>query len=176
QVLVADNDFYILDFEGEPARPLAQRRMKQSPLRDVAGMLRSFSYVAYTGLLKFTEDREADFERLEPWVRLWESWVSAVFLREYLRTAAGASFLPASTASLESMLDLFLIRPPAPSRAACTAPPRCSTRRRSLGPMKAGPAPPPRTLRSTSSTSGPFLPRGRSPARRASCRSWRSSA
>ena len=50
QVLWAEGDFYILDFEGEPARPLAQRREKQSPLKDVAGMLRSFSYAAYAGL------------------------------------------------------------------------------------------------------------------------------
>ncbi len=50
QVLWAEGDFYLLDFEGEPARPIAQRRQKQSPLKDVAGMLRSFSYAAYAGL------------------------------------------------------------------------------------------------------------------------------
>ena len=54
QVLWAEGDFYLLDFEGEPARSLAQRRQKQSPLKDVAGMLRSFSYAAYAGLFAHT--------------------------------------------------------------------------------------------------------------------------
>ena len=57
QVLWAEGDFYILDFEGEPARPLAERRQKQSPLKDVAGMLRSFSYAAYAALFAYTTSR-----------------------------------------------------------------------------------------------------------------------
>ena len=56
QVLWAEGDFYILDFEGEPDRPLAERRAKQSPLKDVAGMVRSFSYAAWAGLKTFTAD------------------------------------------------------------------------------------------------------------------------
>ena len=55
QVLLSKNDFIIIDFEGEPARPLAQRRQKHSPLRDVAGMLRSFNYARHTALLHATE-------------------------------------------------------------------------------------------------------------------------
>ena len=52
QVLWSEGDFYILDFEGEPAKPLALRRLKQSPLKDVAGMMRSFSYAAHAGALR----------------------------------------------------------------------------------------------------------------------------
>ena len=79
QVLRSKGDFVILDFEGEPARSLAERRMKQSPMKDVAGMLRSFSYAAYTGLLKATTRRPGDRPRLEPWARLWEQSVSGAF-------------------------------------------------------------------------------------------------
>jgi maltose alpha-D-glucosyltransferase/alpha-amylase len=89
QVLRSRNDFIILDFEGEPARTLAERRTKQSPLKDVAGMLRSFSYCAFSGLMKYTTRRPNDFDRLEPWARLWEQSVSAEFLRAYRATVAG---------------------------------------------------------------------------------------
>jgi maltose alpha-D-glucosyltransferase/alpha-amylase len=109
QVLWAENDFVILDFEGEPARPLSERRAKQLPLKDVAGMLRSYSYAAYAGLFAETVDRPADFERLEPWARIWEAWNSAVFLHTYLATAAGAPFMPKSRAALEALLGAFLL-------------------------------------------------------------------
>ena len=82
QVLWVDNDFVILDFEGEPAN-VEERRAKQSPLKDVAGMLRLFDYAAYAGLFAFTQDHPEDFGRLEPWAELWQQWTSAAFLREY---------------------------------------------------------------------------------------------
>ena len=95
QVLWAEEDFYILDFEGEPARSLGERRQKQSPLKDVAGMLRSFSYAAYAGLFAHTASRPAEFERLEPWARIWQTWTGAAFLRGYFATAGQALFVPA---------------------------------------------------------------------------------
>jgi maltose alpha-D-glucosyltransferase/alpha-amylase len=94
QVLRVKTDYVILDFEGEPARPLAERRAKHSPLKDVAGMLRSLSYAAYAGLINYTARRPEDLERLEPWARLWERSSGAEFLRAYRETAAGAAFLP----------------------------------------------------------------------------------
>ena len=100
QVLRARGDFVILDFEGEPARSLAARRAKQSPLRDVAGMLRSFSYAAYSGLAAFSQRRppsnESDAKNLEAWARQWESAVSAEYLRAYSTTvrAANSELLP----------------------------------------------------------------------------------
>src|SRR6202012_313936 len=90
QGLRSRGDFVILDFEGEPARPLAERRAKQSPLKDVAGMLRSFTYAAFAGLTQYTARRPEDFSQLESWARLWESSVSAEFLRMYRETIAGS--------------------------------------------------------------------------------------
>ncbi len=108
QVLVKD-DFVILDFEGEPTRSVAERRAKQSPLRDVAGMLRSLDYAAYAGLFACTKDRPADFERLEVWAECWQRWTCDAFLREYLATAAGAPFLPAASEQTERLLRLFML-------------------------------------------------------------------
>ncbi|HWO94162.1 MAG TPA: putative maltokinase, partial [Dehalococcoidia bacterium] len=110
QVLYTGNDFVIIDFEGEPARPLSERRLKRSPLRDVAGMLRSFHYAAYTALLEADGAvRDEDRPMLESWARVWHTWVSATFLRAYLETAAGASFLPADSGDLVTLLDAFIM-------------------------------------------------------------------
>jgi len=109
QVLWSEGDFVIFDFEGEPARPLAARRAKQSPLKDVAGMLRSFGYAAYAGLFMATANRPDHFARLEPWARLWEQWCAAAFLRAYLDTAEDAAFLPPGQADLEQLLQAFVL-------------------------------------------------------------------
>jgi maltose alpha-D-glucosyltransferase/alpha-amylase len=109
QVLKVKTDFVILDFEGEPARPLSARRAKQSPLKDVAGMLRSFSYAAYSGLINFSARRAGDRASLEPWARLWERCVAAEFLRAYRQTAKGAVFMPENTENFRKLLDIFLV-------------------------------------------------------------------
>jgi len=109
QVLKVKTDFVILDFEGEPARPLAYRRGKQCPLKDVAGMLRSFSYAAHASLINYTTRRPEDVARLDPWAQLWEHSVAAEFLRAYRNTAQGAEFLPLASADLRRLLDIFLL-------------------------------------------------------------------
>ena len=83
QVLRSRGDYVILDFEGEPARSLVARRTKQSPLKDVAGMLRSFSYAAYAGLSAFAQRRPDDAKNLEPWTRLWQNAISTEFICAY---------------------------------------------------------------------------------------------
>ena len=109
QVLWSEGDFVIFDFEGEPARPLAARRSKQSPLKDVAGMLRSFSYAAYAALFITTANLPADFDRLEPWARLWERWCASAFLRGYLEAAGDGPLLPADETDLGRLLEAFLL-------------------------------------------------------------------
>ena len=109
QVLRVKTDFVILDFEGEPARPLKYRRSKQSPLKDVAGMLRSLSYAAYASLINYTTRHPEDFARLEPWARLWEQSTSAEFLRAYRETIQSANLVPADAAGFRRLLDVFLL-------------------------------------------------------------------
>jgi maltose alpha-D-glucosyltransferase/alpha-amylase len=109
QVLRARNDFVILDFEGEPARPLAQRRAKYSPLKDVAGMLRSFSYAANSTLMTYTMRHPEDFASLAPWARLWEQTVAAEFLSSYRQTAEPGNVLPESDEGFRRLLDACLL-------------------------------------------------------------------
>jgi maltose alpha-D-glucosyltransferase/alpha-amylase len=97
QVLHTGRDFTILDFEGEPARTLAERRLKRSPLVDVAGMLRSFHYAARAALddtLRTAHVRIEDAPVLEPWLAFWLRWTSAAFLRAYLEAMEDAAILP----------------------------------------------------------------------------------
>jgi maltose alpha-D-glucosyltransferase/alpha-amylase len=83
QVLRAEEDFIILDFEGEPARPIAERRARHSPVKDIAGMVRSFSYAAYAALFAFTVHAPDDYRVLEPWAETWQRAVSDVFVASY---------------------------------------------------------------------------------------------
>jgi len=109
EVLYDGRDFTVIDFEGQPARPLIDRRRKYSPVRDVAVMVRSFQYVAryaWGGEAVRREDRAA----LEPWVRFWHVWMAAAFLRSYRETAAAGAFLPTDPAELEVLLDFYLMK------------------------------------------------------------------
>ena len=109
QVLRVEGDFVIIDFEGEPVHTIAQRRAKQSPLKDVAGMLRSFNYAAYAGLFAFTQHRPADFEPLIPWADLWQTWTSAVFLKAYRVAVGTASFVPGDPKAFLTLLRFFVL-------------------------------------------------------------------
>jgi maltose alpha-D-glucosyltransferase/alpha-amylase len=109
QVLWSEGDFYILDFEGEPARPLEERRFKESPLKDVAGMLRSFGYAANAALFAQTAGRGGDAARLEPWARVWQRWTGAAFVKGYLAHTGNAPFLPPDPVQRAALLDLFLL-------------------------------------------------------------------
>jgi maltose alpha-D-glucosyltransferase/alpha-amylase len=108
EVLYDGRDFTVVDFEGDANRPLSDRRRKYTPLRDVAGMLRSFHYAARLAL----EDgavRQEDRPTLRPWARLWQAGVGAAFLRAYLE-AAGTGILPASAAERDTLLNFYLVK------------------------------------------------------------------
>jgi len=109
QVLRAKADFVILDFEGEPARSLEERRQKQLPVKDVAGMLRSFHYAAFSGLAKHTARRPEDYQQMEPWAKLWVSAVSGVFLQAYRETAGESPIVPATADDFRMVLDVYVL-------------------------------------------------------------------
>jgi maltose alpha-D-glucosyltransferase/alpha-amylase len=97
QLLRTDEDFLVVDFEGEPARSLEERRSKQSPLRDVAGMLRSFGYAAQSALRDFLTEHPENAEALQAWARAWEDAAGSAFLAAYHQTiAARPDLLPGS--------------------------------------------------------------------------------
>jgi maltose alpha-D-glucosyltransferase/alpha-amylase len=113
QVLYDGKEFWIIDFEGEPARPVSERRLKHSPLRDVADMVHSFHYAAYASLLKQIESgalAPARMRSVVGWARFWSRWVSAVFFKAYRQSASQGTFLPASEDDLNVVIDTFLLR------------------------------------------------------------------
>ena len=112
QVLYTGKEFVLIDFEGEPARSLSSRRIKRSPLRDVAGMLRSFHYASYAPLIGEVGGsvfRKGDVKSLEPWAACWNGWVSSAFLQGYLAIAKDGAFLPRSREELSTLLDTYLL-------------------------------------------------------------------
>lgn len=106
QALTRGGDFILIDFEGEPARPLAERRRKTSPLRDVAGMVRSFDYAASVFLRGLPP---AERSRLTPWARGWQDVLTQAFLHGYMETSAEARFLPEDEAAKDALLWLFTL-------------------------------------------------------------------
>jgi len=108
QVLHTGKDFLIMDFEGEPARPISERRLKRSPLRDIGGMLRSFHYAAVSALIA-GRVRPEDIPVLEPWAQVWYLWVAVNFLRTYLDLVADADLVPEGEDELAALLDLCVI-------------------------------------------------------------------
>ena len=125
QVLRVDGDYVILDFEGEPARSLADRRRKQSPLKDVAGMLRSYSYAAFAGLLAFEQTRVhesdapsgsksgdsavAEGTGLGACARAWEKGMREAFLRGYWKAVGAGKIVPEKTEDSLHLLDAYLL-------------------------------------------------------------------
>ncbi len=109
QVLTLVDDFVIVDFEGEPGRPLAERRTKSSPLRDVAGMLRSINYAAVAGMRGVNADRAENTTALEPTAQDWERRSVGAFMKGYRETIAGTSSYPEDPELAKRLLELFVL-------------------------------------------------------------------
>jgi maltose alpha-D-glucosyltransferase/alpha-amylase len=83
-VLFTGKDFVIIDFEGEPGFSFSERRLKKNPLKDVAGMMRSFQYAAFGKILLNENYRDRDMEFLENWAEQWQHYVSRFYFGAYL--------------------------------------------------------------------------------------------
>lgn len=114
QVLFNGKEFFIIDFEGEPARSFSERKFKHSPLRDVAGMLRSFHYAANVALQPFAQTPAV--ENMQRILHSWHQWVRFAFLKGYFldvvkpkKSVSSIDFLPRSQFQILKLLDLFML-------------------------------------------------------------------
>ena len=109
QVLYTGKDFFIVDFEGEPERPLSERRIKRSPLRDVAGMIRSFDYAAQFALYgESSIFRDEDILTLKPWALFWRQWIGVYYLQGYL-SALNGELIPDNQEDFMLLLQILLL-------------------------------------------------------------------
>jgi len=109
QVVVMQNDFYILDFEGEPTRSLEERRRKHTPLRDVAGLVRSLDYAAWAALDRISADHADKRDLLVPHAVAWRDACCAAFLAAYQETIAGCSTYPSDAKGAAALLNLAML-------------------------------------------------------------------
>ncbi|TPE42902.1 maltose alpha-D-glucosyltransferase [Pontibacter mangrovi] len=109
QVLFTGKDFYIIDFEGEPARSFSERRLKRSALRDVAGMIRSLHYAAYSALFQEEGLRKEDMDYLEGWAEQWYHYASGFYMHAYLGKTMGTGVVPAKEEDFETLIHTFLL-------------------------------------------------------------------
>jgi maltose alpha-D-glucosyltransferase/alpha-amylase len=110
-LLYAGNDWIIRNFEGDPYRSLSERRIKRSPLRDVATMMRSLHYVSHAALFGDVPGIIPSSEAhptIEKWARTWYRWITCIFVREYLNSASGSEFLPTNPDEVRILLNAYL--------------------------------------------------------------------
>jgi maltose alpha-D-glucosyltransferase/alpha-amylase len=110
QILVAENDVFIIDFEGEPRRTLEERLAKTSPMRDIAGLLRSLDYATWAALDRVSIRTPQLSKRVREAAVSWRNWACATFLDAYGRAAEDASASPYETGEARALLDLFILQ------------------------------------------------------------------
>jgi maltose alpha-D-glucosyltransferase/alpha-amylase len=109
QVLTAGGKLVIIDFEGEPLRPLAARRARFFALKDVAGMIRSYSYAAFAALFAVAGDDEQVAGSLDEVARWWQGAAAERFVAGYREAAGGAAFVPGDDAAFRTLLRAFVV-------------------------------------------------------------------
>ena len=112
QVLWTGKDFIFIDFEGDSSAPISERRLKHSPMRDVATMLRSFHHAASVGLDQHVARGSIPPEnmlRFQSWLRYWHLWVSVAYLKAYCQTISGTGILPDNEESVRVMLRAYVL-------------------------------------------------------------------
>ncbi|HEY0041065.1 MAG TPA: maltose alpha-D-glucosyltransferase [Flavisolibacter sp.] len=108
-VMLTGRDILIHDFGGNPLKPFSERRLKKSPLRDVAAMIRSFYYVAYEGFLTSAQMQDEEQNSLLPLADLWAHYMSNFFMKAYLEETRGLSYAPGETEDFEILIQSFLL-------------------------------------------------------------------
>jgi maltose alpha-D-glucosyltransferase/alpha-amylase len=105
QVLFTGSDFVIIDFEGEPGLSFSERRLKKSPLKDVAGMMRSIHYAAFGKILLNENYRDRDLEFLESWAEQWQHYVGRFYLGAYMeKMGMGTTLTPENDVLIRTFL------------------------------------------------------------------------
>jgi maltose alpha-D-glucosyltransferase/alpha-amylase len=109
QVLLTGKDLAIQGYGGDPLRPYSERRLKRSPLHDVATMLRSFHNVAYEGFHLNNHILKDNMPKYIPFLRLWAHYMGGFYMKAYLDTVAGSKFIPADKTDFRVMIQTFLL-------------------------------------------------------------------
>jgi maltose alpha-D-glucosyltransferase/alpha-amylase len=109
QVLWNEGDFFVIDFEGDPAKSIAERRAKQSPIRDIATLARSLSYAAYVQLSTLREHEPDKLRRLAPWAAFWDRSATELFVQSYRAQAGTAAYVPHTREAFDAILRAYLL-------------------------------------------------------------------
>jgi maltose alpha-D-glucosyltransferase / alpha-amylase len=109
KLLVSGKDIMIQDFGGKPLKSYSARRLKRSPLRDIAEMIISFYYVAYEGVLQSQQINRQGLKSFLPFAAFWAHYNSGFFLKAYFDKVAGTALIPKEKKELETVLNIFLI-------------------------------------------------------------------
>lgn len=109
KLLMSGRDVIIQDFGGKPLKSYSARRLKRSPLRDIAEMIISFHYVAYEGFFASHQIQKVEFRSMLPFAELWAHYISGFFLKAYFEKVDGSAIIPKDTNDLEIVLNTFLL-------------------------------------------------------------------